>query len=383
MTRRNYAHLVALLLAATACNTTRGDDVFASEGAAGESRGPDEATAGGDEGETPGTTSGGAGDAPAADDEGDTGVKFDTPGGNGEAGPSGGGCDKVDFLFVIDNSVSMTDEQAHLINSFPNFMATIEETVQAQDFHVLVTDMDGEDKWGDKYDKCWDKCLDPPPSGTCTMGTLGVIACDDLPAEGPTECDQTLGSGRTYDSVIPPQYCPFDAEDRYLTDADADLSGTFACAASMGAWGGGEFAISAMLAATSDDLNAPGGCNEGFLRDDAVLVVTVITDEEDFGDSPGDPPQWKQNLIAAKSGNETAVVVLGLVGDTGEAGAVCPADSVPGGVGAEPSPRLREFVSSFDGRGFLGSVCEPDYGPFFEQAVAVIDNACNDYEPEG
>ena len=55
-----------------------------------------------------------------------------------------------------------------------------------------------------------------------------------------------------------------------------------------------------------------GGCNEGFLRDDAILVVTFITDEEDTG-SAGNPDSWKQTLVDAKGGNEEAIVVLGLV----------------------------------------------------------------------
>ncbi len=377
------AWIVGLALA-SGCGQVRQDDAFDSAG----QQPPDAGTDGGEGAvgaqDSSGTTGGGAADDdPSGEDGGETGVKFDTPDGNAEAGVPGEGCTKVDFLFVVDNSVSMTDEQVNLITSFPNFIATIEETLPAQDFHILVTDMDGEDKWGDKYDKCWDSCLDPPPSGMCTMGTLGLIACDDLPNPGPTECDQTLGSGRVYDSTIPPQYCPFADGARYLADSQAALSDTFACAASMGAWGGGEAAMSAMIAASSAELNAPGACNEGFLRDDAVLVVTIITDEEDFEDSPGDPASWKAELLANKGGNETAVVVLGLVGDTGEPGAVCPPDSEPGGVGAEASPRLRAFVESFGGRGFLGSVCEPDYGPFFDQAVAVIDSACTDFEPEG
>jgi hypothetical protein len=76
-------------------------------------------------------------------------------------------------------------------------------------------------------------------------------------------------------------------------------------------------------------------------------------------------------------------VMLGLLGDTGLPGAVCPPDSVPGSNGGEYSPRLIEMVESFGDRGVWGSVCAPDYGPFFEQAVALIDLACDEYVPEG
>jgi hypothetical protein len=62
---------------------------------------------------------------------------------------------------------------------------------------------------------------------------------------------------------------------------------------------------------------------------------------------------------------------------------VCPPDSVPGSNGGEYSPRLIDFVEAFGTRGLWGSVCEPSYGSFFDQAVALIDTACDEFEPEG
>ena len=53
------------------------------------------------------------------------GPKFDVAGGNTGPGDGEMGCQKVDFLFVIDNSGSMEDEQNNLINSFPGFINTI------------------------------------------------------------------------------------------------------------------------------------------------------------------------------------------------------------------------------------------------------------------
>ena len=46
--------------------------------------------------------------------------------GSGGASP---GCAKVDFLFVIDNSVSMKDEQDALIASFPGFIDSIKANI--------------------------------------------------------------------------------------------------------------------------------------------------------------------------------------------------------------------------------------------------------------
>jgi hypothetical protein len=133
-----------------------------------------------------------------------------------------------------------------------------------------------------------------------------------------------------------------------------------------------------MLDAIGEDLNADGRCNEGFLRKDAVLVVTVITDEEDER-SDLDPPDWHSRLLAVKGNDESALVVLGLVGDVnldeGLPGGPCPRADADG------APRLQEFVGSFGERGLLGSVCAPDYTSFFSSAVDSIEGACSEFVP--
>jgi hypothetical protein len=68
---------------------------------------------------------------------------------------------------------------------------------------------------------------------------------------------------------------------------------------------------------------------------------------------------------------------LALIGDTGTAGATCTA-----GDDAENAPRLRQWAESFT-FGSEGSVCAADYGPFFADAVSVIDVACEGFNPEG
>ena len=76
-----------------------------------------------------------------------TGIKFYFPAtpdgvmtGGGETGQMG--CEKIDFLFVIDNSGLMDDEQANLVASFPNFISTIQNTLMAQDYHIMAVDTD-------------------------------------------------------------------------------------------------------------------------------------------------------------------------------------------------------------------------------------------------
>ncbi len=78
----------------------------------------------------------------------------------------------------------------------------------------------------------------------------------------------------------------------------------------------------------------------------------------------------------AKGGNEDAIVVLGVLGDSGIAGSTCNAEQ------AEDAPRLREFADSF-AQGQWESICAPNYAPFLEAAVSVIDVACDNFTPEG
>jgi hypothetical protein len=280
--------------------------------------------------------------------------------GNGE------GCKAIDFLFVIDNSGSMGDNQQNLITSFPGFIQKIQETiVDVDSYHVMVVKTD--DYWND----CTIECDFFP--FLCTFGN--VNACDGAPSV----CDDTLGAGVNFPigEDASNQYCSLTGGQRFITPQEPvnELPGKFTCIASVGTDGdSGEKPMAALTAALSDSLNGPGGCNSGFLRDDAVLVVTIITDEED-SDSPGTPDGWYQNVVAQKSGDGSGVVVLGLINDTDAGNPVCPVES------GDPA-KIREFIQKFPNQ-IMGSVCELDYAPFFEQAVDLINTTCDEYVPVG
>jgi hypothetical protein len=315
-----------------------------------------------------------------------TGPLLDVDPGTGTAtsGETGGSaCEKVDFLFVVDNSGSMSDEQQNLGTSFPGFISAIQGTLMAQDYHIMAVDTDaasvGASSIGISNGEV--TCETHP---TCCIGIcngLGGISisppptvCNGEPCANfplPTGCEATLGSGRDYDQNG--DSCNIDGGLRYMTDTQSDLVGTFQCAALVGPNGDGlELPMDAMRAAIGVE-SEMDGCNEGFLRDDAVLVVVFITDEDDDGQSMGNPSEWKDYLVQAKGGNEEAVVVLGLIADEGYmGGGVCQDNG--------DAPILRSFAESFT-YGQWGSVCEPDYTQFFIDAVSVIDTACDDFIP--
>lgn len=386
--------LLPLSLALVACSTDiRTDDPVSAATEGGSSNGMAQATtSGGTVGAT--TNDGATGvDEPDTSSETTDGPKFDLA--PDSDGPSGFGCAKVDFLFVVDNSGSMADEQQSLAASFPAFMDTIRDEIEAMDYHVMVVSTDGDyiqsGGGSSQVIACSaGNCTCAPAPGccedACEMGhetCFGVPCGSEIAVEG---CDVELGAGRRFSSA---GSCDLPDEVRFIDESEPDLEEKFLCLADVGTFGSGnEIPIDAMLAAVSGDNASSGGCNEGFLRDDAVLVVTIITDEEDdheegFFGSEGDPPQWREDLLAAKGGNETAAVVLALLGDNDQDDGLCTPLDDTGVDGAEPAPRLREFAESFGSRGFVGSVCAPSYDAFFAQAVGVVDTACDEFEPEG
>lgn len=317
-------------------------------------------------------------------DDADDGLLLDVLDGTADGNETDeeGGCEKVDFLFVIDNSGSMVEEQMALVTSFPGFIATISDVLMAQDYHLMVTDTDAASVGASSISISNGEVMcDPHP--TCCIGVcsgMGGIVIQPPPTECngepcanfplPTGCDVEIGAGKDDDQLGNP--CGIANGLRYMLDNQPNLEQTFSCLALVGTGGDGlERPMDAMTEAIGPQ-NAMGECNEGFLRDDAVLVVTVISDEDDVEQSMGDPMIWRQTLIDAKNGNEEAIVVLGLVGDGDLVGGTCEEDVA--------SPVLRSFAESFT-YGQVGSVCAPDYAPFFEQAVAVIDTACDEFEP--
>ncbi len=279
-------------------------------------------------------------------------------GGNAE------GCEKVDFLFVIDGSGSMGDNQDSLIASFPGFIASIQQTLtEAQDYHIMVVDTDAQ--WG----------------GECALiCPLFFGQCPDVPdypceTGPPSPCDHTLGAGVNYTMAedAPSVPCNFSTGLRYMDSTEPDLTAAFQCAAKVGSDGDSdERPMSAMVSALSPELSAVGACNEGFVREDAILVITIITDEEDTS-STGFPDGWYANIIASKAGDPTAIVVLGLINDTDAAAPVCPAES-------QDPAKVRSFIDMFP-NSIRGSVCEPSYNAFFQAAVDLIDTTCDEFTP--
>ncbi len=256
------------------------------------------------------------------------------------------GCKAVDFLFIVDNSGSMQSVQSNLINNFPAFINGIQSTlVEVDSYQVGVVTTDA-------YSSNADGCKG-----------IGALVTK-------------TGGNNSSNSVCG----PFAAGKRFMTEAD-DLSSTFSCTAQVGTSGSGyERPMDALVAVASKSMDVPNGCNEGFIRDDALLVIVVITDEYDGPNDPegqgssGLPQDWYNAVVALKGGLPQNAVVLTL---TNYYGGPCPP---PGGQQYYDGVHLVEFTQLFGDNGFVGGICESDYGPIFEEAIGVIQSACEKFE---
>jgi hypothetical protein len=278
-------------------------------------------------------------------------------------------CSRIDMLFVIDNSSSMAAEQAQLADAVPAFVETIQTTLPTvSDIRVGVVDTDSYPGLG----------TDVPIDGCPTDGS---VDCDS--------CDFRLGGllSKPMSAIDPQSSCGFDSGQPWMNSASPGFADEFACAAIVGTEGNQiEQQAGALVAAVSDAEQGPGGCNEGFLREDALFVVLLITDEGDDyaqppgpqGGSMGEPDEWFASLVAAKGGEATNVVSLALIGGD-PLSPDCPELNAQG-EGAEPSPRLQSFVERFEVN-FVGSVCRADYDSFFEDSLGTVAQGCSLFNP--
>jgi hypothetical protein len=243
-------------------------------------------------------------------------------------------CQKLDILFVLDNSVSFS---AHAMSlALGVFQATPEindfvDTIC--DFHAGVT--------------------------TSLPKTNNPAECQMLGALGTTDADG--------DS------CGYADQGRsYITKQD-DFQNDIVCALNAGITlpDGGESPMGAMFAALGDPLNQPGACNEGFLRDDAPLLLIVISDVDEHT-HPGTAAQWYDALVAIKGGDENVSLVE-----------VIDFQGPPNGCTIEEASTLEDLRSEFlPTHATAADICDGGLGAFFSDAISGQGNAaCNDFEP--
>jgi hypothetical protein len=196
----------------------------------------------------------------------------------------------VDLLFVIDNSNSMAEEQVSLAEQLPSFVRALLEPPDA--------DRDGEPDWLPVPDLHVGVITTDMGTGGFAVPTCGNPDFGDdgvLRTQGRTDIE---GCRATY-----PSFFAYEAGGRPVEELAFDVG----CVAQAGIGGCGfEQQLEAMLKAlspaaptayTSASYVPPTffrgtaghglGANAGFVRDDTLLAVVIVTDEEDC--SAADP----------------------------------------------------------------------------------------------
>lgn len=310
---RYFEHMTRLALVAVAALAPACGDTSAS----GLSTGPGvmsvahSSSSSGGPGSTSGSssTSGGGAEDSAAASSASTGSASDMgpPPDFGPVQPPG--CKgKIDFVFLISSLGNMKTEQQQLLASLPGFIDTITATFPNFDTHIMVANPLS--KWAG-----W-TCEQPElcgQNGTCGENAEDYVCGPDTWLTV-TECDETLGAGLTFNAGASAtnKRCELHGGHRYITiPGEPDPDAAFDCIARVGYSGGDPLMGDALVAAVSPELNGPEGCNTGFLRPDALLVVTMITDVED-DQSKMKPADWYEAVVAAK-GSAAAVVMLAIL----------------------------------------------------------------------
>lgn len=194
------------------------------------------------------------------------------------------GVDKVDLLFVVDNSGSMLEEQNALAANFPRMVralasgdrdgnpATTDDAFPAvKDLHVGVVTTD---------------------LGTANTAYTGCT----LPLFGEDGVLRSRSSGGEGCAATYPAFLSFvpnaAGNDTATGKTPGEFAADFACVAKVGINGCGfeqqlEAALKALTPSTSplrfyrDTLGQGDRANAGFLRQDSLIAVVVVTDEED------------------------------------------------------------------------------------------------------
>ncbi len=204
---------------------------------------------------------------------------------------------EADILFVVDDSGSMEDEQAALVDGFDGFIAKASQW--EVNYHVGVVTPD--------------------------VAKAGALEVDPVPFVDPTNW-------------------PFFAE---LASVGIDGSGD-------------EKGLTTAWMAFQPSMVSPLGTNAGFLRNDALLAIVWVSDEDDHSDAPvGSYLEFFQTL--KPEGTVRGYAIVGDPSWTSESGGGCGGGLESGGVwgpqqGAFPGDRYVEAAEKMGGSWF--SICE-------------------------
>ena len=277
---------------------------------------------------------------------------------------------KIDILWVIDNSNSMCEEQDALTANFETFIDGL-SAINA-DFRLAVITTDMSSNPGVFRQR-------PGPIGPDCSGTADPLNCDDV--TGP------VLSSRDYllDPANPNSGLHVD-----------ELRADFRCTATVGTVSGEagfERGLDTMRQALS--LDALETINSGFRREEAWLAIIFVTDENDC--SHGGALELTQNaecewlrddlvpvstfidFVKTVEGTEGGdrILVAGIIGPDNDVRPERPIEPQPSCSNAERGTafagyRYEEFITAFGDRGISADICHDSFQAALDQITRVI-----------
>jgi hypothetical protein len=256
------------------------------------------------------------------------------------------GCQKLDILFVIDNSGSMGQEQTNLIANFPQFISVLDAS--GLDYRVAVTTTARE----------YHYTMSSPLGGGIPMDTGSG---DDGAMLQPAACNMTK---------------------RWIDKGDPTPATTFSCVANVGTSGNAdEMPLGGMRDAFEDRM--ADNTNAGFRRTDALLGVVFLTDEEDCSYEQSVSLGFAQSLCSAQMEPAANYVAFldQYTGHRSRWAAAAIAGAGPGDCSstfgnAEEATRLKAFVQQAGAQARMSSICDGDLSVSLSQTLDLFESAC-------
>jgi hypothetical protein len=323
--------------------------------------GPSDGGNGNDDGDDRGDDDG-TPDAGGDDTRPDARVRADA--GPPSDAPPAEACTKMDILFVVDNSGSMMEEQRNLATNFPEFARILDEyrvrTGEPLDYRVGVT-------------------TTARDIFTRQLGIISPVPSTDPPDNGVFRRARNMTRSWIETS---------DAERRTLLQSVADV----------GIAGSGiEMPLDAARLALSSQLET-GKPNAGFIREDALLAVVFVTDEEDCSRNDG---RTRQSYIQVGLGDVETVVcgtldepsvfvdffdqlkgdrkrwATAVIAGDGQGSRSCNSEFGD----AVDAARLKQFVAETGENAIFRSICDGDLAPALKDALDTFQAACEGLPP--
>lgn len=155
-------------------------------------------------------------------------------------------CNKMDLVFVIDDSKSMEQEQANLATNFPMFASLLSSYVTPDgekiDYRIAVT--------------------------TTGKDLMYTVQGGPLPISANENGDN--GAFRNNCNLAK----------RFIEPTDPNMEQVLSCRANVGI-GGPSFEMPLLMTKWALGERVADNTNAGFLRDDALLGIVMLTDEDD------------------------------------------------------------------------------------------------------